>query len=81
MTVTNKIKGAMELKGKSLADLAGALGISKQGLSNKFFRNSFSAEDLTKIADFLGFELCFIDNTHKVTFSLDDFSKKEAKSE
>ena len=42
-------------------EMAAALGISKQNFSNKVQRNSFSPDELVKIADMLGMELAFID--------------------
>lgn len=41
--------------------MAAALGISKQNFSNKVQRNTFSPDELVKIADMLGMELAFID--------------------
>ena len=42
-------------------EMAAALGISKQNFSNKVQRNTFSPDELVKIADMLGMELAFID--------------------
>ena len=42
-------------------EMAAALGISKQNFSNKVQRNTFSSDELVKIADMLGMELAFID--------------------
>ena len=41
-------------------EMAAALGISKQNFSNKVQRNTFSPDELVKIADMLGMELAFI---------------------
>lgn len=68
MTITNKIKGAMHLKGVSIAQLAEKLGIQPTALSSKFYRGNYSAKDLIIIAETLGFELCFIDENTKITF-------------
>ena len=65
----NEIKAAISLKGKSLEGLALHLGISKQALSNKFYRDSFSGSDLLKIADYLECELAFIDSKSKITLA------------
>ena len=54
MSVSDKIKAAINLSGKSKTELANYLGMSIQSLSNKLSRGSFSAEDLIKIADFTG---------------------------
>lgn len=62
----NEIKAAISLKGKSLEGLASYLGISKQALSNKFYRDSFSGSDLLKIAEYLECDLAFIDAKNKI---------------
>ncbi len=59
MSVSDKIKAAINLSGKSKTELANYLGMSIQSLSNKLSRGSFSAEDLIKIADFTGSTLLF----------------------
>jgi transcriptional regulator with XRE-family HTH domain len=71
MTVSNKIKAMLKLKGRKTTDLAKYLGLSSShALSNKFARGSFTAEDLIKIADFLGCEIAFIFDDHQ-KFRLD----------
>ena len=60
------IKASLALKGKKLSDLAAHLGISKQALSNKLFRDSFSGEDLLKISNFLGCKLAFVDEENTI---------------
>lgn len=42
-------------------EMADALGISKQNFSNKVQRNTFSPDELVKIADLLDMEIAFID--------------------
>ena len=42
-------------------EMAQVLGISKQNFSNKVQRNTFSPDELVKIADMLGMELAFVD--------------------
>lgn len=59
MAISSKIKALLSLKNQEQVKLAQHLGISKQALSNKFYRESFSAEDLIKIADFLQCDLAF----------------------
>ena len=41
--------------------MAEVLGISKQNFSNKVQRNTFSPDELVKLADSLEMELAFID--------------------
>ena len=62
MSVANKVKTVMQFKGKDHAGLAAHLGISKQALSNKFYRDSFSAVDLIKIAEYTECPIAFIAN-------------------
>lgn len=46
--------------------MANELGISKQNFSNKVQRNTFSPDELVKIANMLDMELVFIDKTANV---------------
>ena len=76
MAVSSKIKAVLNIKGKDHKSLANYLGISSQALSNKFYRNSFSADDLIKIADFLGCDLAFIiDDTQRVVLDKTDLQE------
>jgi len=69
MSVANKVKYVIGEKNKKRADLASELGISGQAVSNKFVRDSFSTNDLIKIANFLGVTLAFVDgNKVAITF-------------
>ena len=72
MSVENKLKFAMRDMGKSRSDIAEALKISEAAVSNKFYRDSFSAEDLIKIADCLGLSLALINDNKKVIFDMAD---------
>lgn len=47
-------------------EMAKALGISKQNFSNKVQRNTFSPDELAKIAEMLDMELAFIDKNIKL---------------
>jgi transcriptional regulator with XRE-family HTH domain len=77
MAVADKVKAFLNLKGKDTAELAKYLKISKQALSNKYYRDSFSAEDLIKIADFFKCNLAFIDNTDRINFDISDIKAGE----
>lgn len=73
MGVSDKIKALLKMKGRKMNELADYLGIGRQSLSNKFSRGSFSAEDLIKIADFLGCALAFeIDDAQKIILDKSD---------
>ncbi|WP_299824711.1 hypothetical protein [uncultured Phascolarctobacterium sp.] len=54
----------------SRADLAQALGLSTpQALSNKYNRGSFTAQDLTRIAQACGVRLAFVDDTGRAVLT------------
>lgn len=61
MAISKKIKSLLAETDKKQADLLEILDISsKQSLSNKFTNERWSAEDLSKIADFCGCKLAFV---------------------
>lgn len=73
MAISDKVKALLKLRGKNNGGLAEYLGISVQALSNKFYRDSYSGEDLIKIASFLGCELAFIvDDSTKIALVPED---------
>jgi len=72
MAISGKVKALLKLQGKNNKGLAEYLGISDQALSNKFYRDSYSGEDLIKIASYLGCELAFITDSAKISLSMDD---------
>lgn len=77
MAVADKIKALLKLQGKRTEDLAEALGLaSKQALYNKFNRDSFTASDLIKAAEFLECDLSFENKDgQKITLTVDDVKK------
>ena len=79
LSVSDKVKAGLNITGHQIQSLAELLNISRQSMSNKFYRDSFSAEDLIKIADFLGFELAFINDNQKIIFELKDIKSKDTK--
>lgn len=73
MAVSEKIKALMAIKGKKFVELAEYFGITPQSMQNKLSRGSFSAEDLIKIADFLGCTLSFeLDEKQKIILDSSD---------
>lgn len=65
MLKTNeKIKIILGRRNMTLADLADAINISRQNLSNKMSRNNFSEKELKEIADALNcsFDVTFVMN-------------------
>ncbi len=78
MAISGKIKALLSLKGKDHSGLAKHLGISSQALSNKFYRDSFSAADLIKIADYFDCSLAFIvDDAQKIILDKGDIKKTD----
>ena len=73
MAVSTKVKALLNLSGKDHTGLATYLGISKQALSNKFYRDSFSAADLVKVAEYTESCLSFVfpDGNKVVIYSND----------
>ena len=76
MAISDKVKALLKLKGKNNQGLAEHLGISNQALSNKFYRDSYSGEDLIKIAAYLECELAFISGETKIALTVDDIKDK-----
>jgi transcriptional regulator with XRE-family HTH domain len=76
MSISDKVKALLKLQGKNNKGLAEYLGISVQALSNKFYRDSYSGEDLIRIATYLESELAFIAGSAKIALSADDIRGK-----
>ena len=60
VSVSNIVRMAAMKNGMNQARLAEAWGASKQAINNKFARDSWSAEDLMKVAAITGGKLAFI---------------------
>lgn len=81
MAISGKVKALLNIKGKDHAGLAKHLGISAQALSNKFYRDSFSAADLIKIADYIGCPLAFVvDDEQKIVLDKGDLERDKEES-
>lgn len=76
MSVSSKIKSLLKMKNIEHSALAEHFGISAQAMSNKFFRGSFSAEDLIKIADFTNCDLCFVSNGTQIALDKTDLKEQ-----
>lgn len=59
MIVSQKINMAIAYKGISQATLARAIGMTPQNFNQKFKRETFTLEELTRIAEVLGAEYYF----------------------
>ena len=58
--ISPTVKSLLATEQLKRSDASSALGITAQALSNKYVRDSFSAEDLVKIATACGYHLAFI---------------------
>ena len=77
-TITGKIRALLQLADKKNVDLARHLGIMPQALQNKFYRGSFSADDLIKIAELTGAELSYQLGDNKIVLDSSCIRRKEA---
>ena len=60
MGAAKAIKQLMQEQNVSVGQLASALGIQAQSMSNKLYRDSFSFEEVVRIADILGSDVKLI---------------------
>ncbi len=60
MSVSDKVKGLLALSGKRQIELADYFGMTKQTMSNKMARDSWSAKDLARVAEFVGCKIGFL---------------------
>lgn len=60
MSVSEKVKAVLTLSGKKQMDLAEHFDMSKQVMSNKMARDSWSAKDLARVAEFTGCKVGFV---------------------
>ena len=54
------VKSMLVMEGMKRNEAAAALGITAQAMSNKYNRDSFSADDLLKVAAAAGYNLAFV---------------------
>ena len=54
------VKSMLVMEGMKRNEAAAALGITAQAMSNKYNRDSFSADDLLKVATAAGYNLAFV---------------------
>ncbi len=60
MSTSDKVKGLLALSGKKQIELAEYFGMTKQTMGNKMARDSWSAKDLVKVAEFVGCKVGFL---------------------
>lgn len=68
--LTKTIKAMQQIAGVDRAALAAALGLARpQAISNKYTRDSFSGQDLIKIAATCGVRLAFVDDNGRAVLT------------
>lgn len=60
MSMSDNVKALLTLSGKKQVEVAICFGMAKQAMNNKMRRDSWSANDLAKVAEFCGYKLAFI---------------------
>lgn len=76
MSVSDKIRAALILKGKNNSDGAMVLGITTQAFNNKLNRNSFFMADIIKLANALNFKLMIEDGEgQRIIFNTSDIKE------
>lgn len=78
MSVANTVKALLRLKGKRQADLADHFNMKPQSMTNKMSRDSFSADDLIKVAEFTGCRVAFVLDDGQMLFL--DSGKEDEKN-
>lgn len=74
--ISDKIKQVMKEKGVKVYQLAEYMGVKPQSITNKFARDSWSAQDLIIVFDFLGCQLSVeYKSDTKIVFSLNDIKQ------
>lgn len=82
MSLSNKIKAFLKLRGVKAKDYSIKLNLSSPSvLDNKYRRQSFTAQDLIKLADLTGTRLAFIDTNDKpvIVFDNEDLEDNKKK--
>lgn len=77
MSVSDKVEAVLSLSGKKKIELAEALGLgSKQAMSTKISRDSWTASDLIKVAELAGCKLQFVfSDDQTIGLTTDDIRK------
>lgn len=76
MSIANKIRALMALRGFNSRTLAGAMRCSPRYISNKMQRDTFTAADLVRIAEVLDCTLSFtLPDGGEIRLTADDLEK------
>ena len=79
MSVGSTVRMAAAKKDMSQTSLAKAWGVTVAAINNKFYRDSWSAADLMKVAEITGSRLAFVfPDGQQLFFSPDEPAEKKA---
>ena len=82
MMLTPTIKGLIALNGYTRQQVAAALGLAlAQGVTNKYARDSFSGQDLIKIANLCGCRLAFVDDKGQAILTFPELPATQERTE
>lgn len=77
MNLSTLIKSLLVEKSLQQQNLQGILKVSsKQAVNNKFAKNSWSAEDLVKVVDFLGGKLIIKVDSREIEITKNHFNSR-----
>lgn len=60
MSTSDKVRAVLSCAGKKQIELADYLGMKKQNLNTKMLRDSWPADDLARVAEFVGGKVGFV---------------------
>ena len=78
MSISNKIRALIKLRGFTNKDLAAAMGVTPASFNNKLFRDSLTTADLVRIIDALGGKLTVsFPDGEQLSFTMADLDEKK----
>lgn len=76
MSISSKVKAVLAVGDKKMGDVPEVLGLTRQAVSAKVVRNSFSVSDVVRIMDYLGGQVILrTSDGIEVPVTLDDVEK------
>ena len=78
MSISNKVRALIKLRGFTNKDLAAAMGVTTASFNNKLFRDSLTAADLVRIVDALGGKMTVsFPDGEQLGFTMADLDEKK----
>ena len=77
MSITSKVRAIMLLREKTVRDMGALIGVEEQSFRNKLARQSFTVDDLVKIAGALDAKLYMeLGRNQRILFEMSDLPDK-----